>query len=125
MMCGTASLASAQAAKSGARPAAAPGITATGPVDLQTANCGQFQRALAMANPGKNPSPARQDAAIASQDVLIQGLMWVSGYLSGRSQGKAVIPFDADFISQTVNKLAKICKANGASTRFVDAAAKL
>lgn len=123
LVCGTTAMAAPSAANSAA-PAVEP-ATATGPVDLQTATCSQFERALFMANPGKNPSEDRQDSAIAAQDVLIQGLMWVSGYLSGRSQGKAVVPFDDVFITTTIEKLYKNCQASGPDSLFVDAAAKL
>jgi hypothetical protein len=105
--------------------AAPPAATATGPVDLQTATCGQFQNALYLADPGKNPTKDRQETAIAAQDVLIQGLMWVNGYSAGRKGVKAMQTFDKDYITGTIEKLNVICKANGKAMRFVDAAAKL
>lgn len=99
--------------------------TATGPVDLQTATCGQFQNALYLANPGDNPSQDRKETAIAAQDVLIQGLMWVNGYMAGRKGVATMKPFDDDFIKGTIGELNRICKANGKAMRFVDAAAQL
>lgn len=112
-------------AATAAAAATAPAKPVSPPVDLQSATCAQFERALYYANPGKNPTKERESFAVTSQDALIQAMMWMNGYLTGRDGAKGMQSVDRDFIINTIGKLDKICKAGGDSMRLVDAAAKL
>lgn len=115
----------AMVAATAAMAAAPPAKTAPPPIDLQNASCAQFQKALSYANPGEKPTKERQEFAIIAQDALIQALMWVNGYQTGRSGMKSMKAIDDAYITNTIVKLNTICKSGGGTMRLADAVAKL
>jgi hypothetical protein len=94
--------------------------------DLLDTTCTQYLQALNIANPGTKPNPDRAAQAAAAQDDIVQALMWVHGYLTGRD-GKAgpSRPLNREWIVTYVGKVATICRSGAGTVRLTDAAAKL
>ena len=98
----------------------------TPPRDLQDTTCAQYLQALTIANPGAKPTAKRAAQAVSAQDDIVNGLMWVHGYLSGRDGvNSATRPLTREWMISYVGKLAGVCRASPVTTRFVDAASKL
>lgn len=96
------------------------------PVDLLDTTCTQYLQALDIANPGTKPGPDRAAQAAAAQDDVVQALLWVHGYLTGRD-GKAgpSRPLNREWIISYVGKVATACRAGAGTVRLTEVAAKL
>lgn len=94
--------------------------------NLLDTTCGQYLQALDVAKVGTQPSPARAAQAADAQDDIVQALMWVHGYLTGRD-GKAgpSRPLTREWIISYVGKVATVCRAGAGTVLLTDAVAKL
>lgn len=94
-------------------------------VDVQSATCGQFAKAMLYAKPPEKPTKEQASFATIAQDDLVLAMTWVNGYLAGRDPAKGAQAFTKDWIVTYMGKLSAVCKANSGDMRLTDAAAKL
>lgn len=94
-------------------------------VDVQSANCAQFAKAMAYAKPVAKPTKKQAAFAVLAQDDLVLAMTWVNGYLAGREGAKGTNAFTQDWVVTYMGKLSDICKANSGAMLLTDAAAKL
>lgn len=102
--------------------------TAVAEPDLLDVTCADYRAALRAADPGKNPKAAAKATALNAQDDIVNGLMWVHGYLSARAGPSAAMsPLTKSWMVATVGKLANACDAHSpdGKMRLTDAAGKL
>lgn len=95
--------------------------------DLLGATCGQYQAALRAATPGPTAGPKAKERAAAAQDDIVNAMMWVHGYQSGRAGPQRMEPLTKAWMVDTVGKLSAACRTyspNG-KMRIARAAAKL
>lgn len=96
------------------------------PVDLLDTSCGQYLQALTIAKPSDKATPERAAQAVSAQDDIVQALLWVHGYLTGRDGANGPArPLNREWIISNVGKLATICSAGAATRRLADAASQL
>ena len=81
-------------------------------VDVQSATCAQFAKAMSYAKPGKKPTKKQAAFAVLAQDDLVLAMTWVNGYLTGRDGAKGAHAFNQDWVVSYMGKLSEICKAN-------------
>jgi len=95
--------------------------------DLLSATCGDYLAAADLADPGKGASRERLRQAEAAQDALVDAMLWVHGYMSGRSAPAAPQPLTRDWMIETIRKLAESCRKNSpdGTLRLADAAMRL
>lgn len=107
--------------------AAAPEAKAPDPdlIDVQSATCAQFAKAMAYAKPPAKPTEKQKAFAVLAQDDLVLAMTWLNGYLAGRDGAKGAAAFDKEWIVTHMGKLAAVCKANSGAMLLRDAAAKL
>lgn len=96
------------------------------PADLIDFDCGQYLKALEVANPGDKPDEERQAQAVSAQDALAEAMLWVHGFTSGRS-GRPPEPLTRPWMVDMVGKVAKACRTNSVDgkMRVADAVAKM
>lgn len=106
--------------------AASPDAKSPDLIDVQSANCAQFAKAMAYAKPPAKPTKKQEAFAVLAQDDLILAMTWVNGYLAGRDGLKGgAHRFTNDWIVTYMGKMSAICKANSGSMLLTDVAAKL
>ena len=105
--------------------AAAPDAKPSDLVDVQSATCAQFAKAMAYAKPPAKPTKKQEAFAVLAQDDLVLALTWVNGFLAGRDSAKGAPAFTQDWVVTTMGKLSETCKAGSGSMLLKDAAAKL
>jgi hypothetical protein len=95
-------------------------------VDVQSANCAQFEKAMSYAKPPAKPTKKQEAFAVLAQDDLVLAMTWVNGYLAGRDGLKGgAHAFTQDWIVTHMRKMTEICKANSGTMLLTDVAAKL
>lgn len=109
----------------GAALAAAPDGKPSDLVDVQSATCAQYAKAMSYAKPPAKPTKKQEAFAVLAQDDLVLALTWVNGYLAGRDSAKGAPAFTQDWVVTTMGKLSEICKAGSGTMLLKDAAAKL
>jgi hypothetical protein len=109
------------AATSAAEPDAQPSDL----IDVPSATCAQFAKAMAYAKPHANPTERQAEFAVLAQDDLVLAMTWVNGYLAGRDGAKGTHAFTQDWVVTYMGKMSAICKANSGAMLLADAAAKL
>jgi hypothetical protein len=106
--------------------AAAPDGKPSDLIDVQSANCAQFEKAMSYAKPPAKPTKKQEAFAVLAQDDLVLAMTWVNGYLAGRDGLKGgAHSFTKDWIVTYMGKMTAICKANSGSMLLTDVAAKL
>lgn len=94
--------------------------------DLLDTTCGQYLEALTIAQPPKGASKKQTALAVSAQDDLVQAMMWVHGYITGRDGSAGMTrPLNRAWMVENVGKLAGICQAAPDTLRLADAATKL
>lgn len=120
---------SASATPPPAAQASPPPATALAPEnDLLGYTCSDYLHALDLADPGANPTADRQAAALNAQDDLVNAMMWLHGYQTGRDgPAAAAVPLTRSWMVENVGKLADACVANSpdGSLPLASAVAKL
>jgi hypothetical protein len=94
-------------------------------IDVQSATCAQFAKAMAYAKPPAKPTKKQEAFAVLAQDDLVLAMTWLNGYLAGRDGAKGAHALDKDWIVTHMGKLSAVCKANTGDMLLRDAAAKL
>lgn len=94
--------------------------------DLMDFTCSQYLQSVRIADAGNRPSAERSKQAIAAQDALVSTVLWVHGYMSGRSP-RAPEPLTRAWMIETVGNVAKLCRDNSkdGTMRVADAVAKI
>ncbi len=105
--------------------AASPDAKPSDLVDVQSATCAQFAKAMSYAKPVKKPTKKQAAFAVLAQDDLVLAMTWVNGYLTGRDGAKGAHAFNQDWVVSYMGKLSEICKANSGAMLLTEAAAKL
>lgn len=97
-------------------PAETPKVAATDPLSKVT--CADFLATAEVAT----TTPA-DDAAIAAQDELANGLTWLHGYLYATTKGQ-IAPLSQDWMAATAKKVYEACSAaeKPAETKLSDLA---
>jgi hypothetical protein len=89
-------------AQSGADAAAEP--------DLMNVTCDDYRSALLAATPNAKATSKDKAAALSAQDDLVNAMMWVHGYISGKAGPQtSLTPLTRTWMIDTVGKLAKAC----------------
>jgi hypothetical protein len=109
----------------GAASAAAPDAKPSDLVDVQSATCAQFAKAMSYAKPPEKATKKQAAFAVLAQDDLVLAMTWVNGYLAGRDGAKGTHAFTQDWVVSTMGRLSAVCAANSGAMRLTDAAAKL
>lgn len=80
--------------------------------NLLDVTCGQYLTALSVAQPPKNASSRQKQLAQDAQDDIVNGLMWIHGYLAGKTaaRGGAVPALTKGWMSEQVAILATACQ---------------
>lgn len=94
-------------------------------IDVQSATCAQFAKAMAYAKPPAKPTEKQKAFAVLAQDDLVLAMTWLNGYLAGRDGAKGAHALDQEWIVTHMGKLSAVCKANTGAMLLRDAAAKL
>jgi hypothetical protein len=105
--------------------ASAPALAQSIDVNLADASCGQYIEVLKRADPGKSPTKSAAKTARAAQDTIIDIMVWVHGFQSGRAGPDAqLMKFDDAFIQSNVVRMAQTCQAKSpdGAMRLVDVA---
>ena len=99
------------------------GVPAKPSKDVSVTTCAGFYLALTSANPGPNPTEARQAQARRAQDEIFKVLVWVHGYTTGRAGPDArPQPLTRDWMRTHTEKLRVICADDTRATmHLVDA----
>jgi hypothetical protein len=105
--------------------AAAPDAQPSDLVDVPSATCAQYLKAISYAKPPANPTEKQAAFAVLAQDDLVLAMTWVNGYLAGRDGAKGVHAFNQDWVVKYMGKMSSICRANPGSMLLTAAAAKL
>ena len=105
--------------------AASPDAQPSDLVDVQSATCAQFAKAMSYAKPPAKPTKKQEAFAVLAQDDLVLAMTWVNGYLAGRDRAKGAPAFTQDWVVTTMGKMSDICKANSGAMLLTDVAAKL
>ncbi len=105
--------------------AASPDAKPSDLVDVQSATCAQFAKAMSYAKPPAKPTKKQAAFAVLAQDDLVLAMTWVNGYLAGRDGAKGAHAFNQDWVVTYMGKLSEICKANSGAMLLTEAAAKL
>lgn len=96
--------------------------------DLLGATCGDYLAAARLAQPGDKPSKKRRAEAEDAQDALVDAMLWMHGYLTGRAPaGTPEVPLTRSWMAEHVGKLAKACTDSGSenTTRLADVVRRL
>jgi hypothetical protein len=94
-------------------------------VDVQSATCAQFAKAMSYAKLPAKPTEKQKAFAVLAQDDLVLAMTWLNGYLAGRDGAKGAHALDKEWIVTHMGKLSDVCKANSGAMLLRDAAAKL
>ena len=105
--------------------AAAPDTKPSDLIDVQSATCAQFAKAMSYAKPPAKPTKKQAAFAVLAQDDLVLAMTWVNGYLAGRDGAKGAHAFTQDWVVAYMGKMSEICKANSGAMLLTDVAAKL
>ena len=105
--------------------AASPEAKASDLIDVQSATCAQFAKAISYARPPAKATKKQETMATMAQDDLVLAMTWVNGYLAGRDGAKGAHAFNKEWIVSYMAKLSDICKAHNGTMLLSDAAAKL
>lgn len=100
-----ASLACGALAHAADQPPAAPAV------DLLETTCADYLTGLKLADPGENPSAEATAAAQEVQDDIVNALMWMHGYQTGRAPQGQPVPLTKEWLTAEVGKLAEACRA--------------
>lgn len=92
-------------------------VLAAEPAGPQDVTCADMNAAIKEADPGKNPSKARQLRAIEAQDDLAFGLYWIHGWLVGK-EGAAAPTLTSDWMKGQLVRLVDLCKARSPDGRM-------
>lgn len=80
--------------------------------NLLDVTCGQYLAALSVARPPQNATAQQKQLASNAQDDIVDGLMWIHGYLAGKAvaAGKDMPVLTKGWLSNQVAALADACQ---------------
>lgn len=91
------------------------------PSELTGTTCSQFLETAEIAGM-KSPAPGAQARAVeAARDELIITMFWVHGYETAKTGRQPQL--DQAWLQDRITRLARVCKAKGAATMPISAAA--